>query len=457
YESQYRYNENGQQIYERYTSWQEDRSFPNFLNEYHYAYHPNGERAFSQTINYRVDSLRSTYTAYQDERGNVIRDSSTYRNDQGEWEYYVSQSAYTYDNQGRIQEIDRQYRDHQTPSWQQGNISTYTYDPNGCLTQLAEGTERSAPRSRRRYEYGPDCRQTARYEEERQGFDWVANSRTFISYEDGVDSSKVVRRFERFRLDSNRWVITQIRSSVLDAQGREIRSRADYADGASGEERTAYNEEDKQIYQRQGYRQFATAKWTYWYEYERLAEDDNRLFEVRRYNYDTLLQQYNSIIYYDFEYGENGRIVEQVFRDSSWNGAAYDFVERTIRFDAERYCDGLLRTEFITEGASGLSPQPTGKIEYGYAKNADCLSVESATLQIHPNPATQIIMLESELLLDPQTRIQIVNLQGQIIRELSPAGRQPRQQIDIQDLEVGLYILQLSHPEQRFAQRFYKE
>ncbi|MEL6592314.1 MAG: hypothetical protein AAFQ68_19615, partial [Bacteroidota bacterium] len=412
YEQSFRYDEAGRPLFERYTSWQADRVFPNFLNEYYWQYHANGQFSSRTILRYTLDTLRSTYFVQYDERGNVLGDSSTYLNDNGEWEFNLSRITYTYDNQDRLREIDRQFRDFENPNWRQDYITTYTYDPNGCLTEVADGLERSVPQFRRRYEYGPNCQETAQYDERRQGFGgWEANRRILTSYETLGDSTKTTRRYEVFRTDSNRWVIDQILTENLDPAGRVLRSQADYANGAAGEELSRYNDQGDRIYIRNGYREFQTGQWIYFWEYEQLEVEPNRTLEVRRNLYDTTLQQYTAINYTEFRYEGDGRLNELISQDSTWNGNAYEYNERNIRYDAERYCDGLLRTEFITEGALGLSPQPTGKIEYGYAETPDCLSIDASSFQLHPNPATHIIMLESELLFDPTTKVQLVNLQ----------------------------------------------
>ncbi|MEL7529848.1 MAG: hypothetical protein AAFN10_00995, partial [Bacteroidota bacterium] len=89
-ENSYQYNEAEELIFRRSTTWQKERTYPNQAFETSYTYHPDGTISSRNSRNYRLDTLDGGYWAQYDTRGDLIQDSSYYRNQEGEIEYYVS-------------------------------------------------------------------------------------------------------------------------------------------------------------------------------------------------------------------------------------------------------------------------------------------------------------------------------------------------------------------------------
>ncbi|MFK7921167.1 MAG: T9SS type A sorting domain-containing protein [Bacteroidia bacterium] len=458
-ENSYAYNELDQLVFQRYASWQAERSYPNLVYETSYTYHPDGAVLTRSSQNYRLDTLEGSYWSKLDQRGNLIQDSSHYRDQEGESMFNANRYTYTYDSQDRLIELETESKSTESPSWVSSNFRLYRYNQNGCLTEIANGSTRAEPTYRRRNEYDQDCRLTATYEERREGFgNWDATERTFYTDEQFDDSTVKITRIEYWRDDLNRWSINNFNRQVFDTKGQLIRFYNEWEGGRAGESIYRYSEAGEEIYAREGFREFISAQWTYWHEAILLENTSTRQVSLRRNDWDTINQEYRHITLWEQITDEQDRLLEQNFIDSLWDGSGYEINDRQTTYQYEEYCDGLVKTQFQREGASGLSPQPTVKVEFGYLKAANCLALDDElSLQIHPNPASHLLMLTADLLLDPQTSICLIDLAGRIIKSYPNPGRQSRLALDIRDLEVGIYIIQLNHPERQLSQQIIKQ
>lgn len=458
-ENDYEYNESDQLVFQRYAAWQAGRTYPNLVYEISFTYHSDGTILTRSSQNYRLDTLEGSHWSKFDQRGNLIQDSSSYRDQEGEMTFYASRHLYTYDSQDRLREIEIESKSAELPSWVTNSFRLYTYNQNGCLTEVATGSTRSEPTYRTRNEYNQDCRLSATYEESRQGFgNWEATERTFYTYEPFADSSVTTMRIEFWRNDLNRWSINNFNRQVFDPKGQLTRFYNEWEGGRAGESIYRYDEAGNEIYAREGFRESVTAQWFYWHESILLENTSTKQVNLRKNNFDTIRQQYDHITLWEQITDEQDRLLEQNFIDSLWNGIGYEIIDRQITYQYEEYCDGLVKTQFQREGASGLAPQPTGKLEFGYLKAAECLELgDEFSLQIHPNPASHLIMLTSDLLLDPQTSIRVIDLAGRIVKNFPNTGRQSRLALDIRALKEGVYIIQLNHPERQLSQQIIKQ
>ncbi|MEL7533183.1 MAG: T9SS type A sorting domain-containing protein, partial [Bacteroidota bacterium] len=312
---------------------------------------------------------------------------------------------------------------------------------------------------RTRNEYDQDCRLTATFQENRQGFGaWTAYERTFYSYEQFADSTIKTTRIEYWRNDLNAWSINNFNREVYDAKEQLIRFYSEFDEGRAGENIYRYNELGEQVYERAGFRDRQTAQWYYWHERLVLENTPTRQLYLRRNDLDTISQQYRYTYLWEQLFDEQERVLAQNFIDSVWNGSEYEVSDRQITFEYEDYCDGLTKTQFQREGASGLTPQPRGKIVYGYLNDAECdFVLEETALEIHPNPSNHFIMISSELLYDSQTSIKVIDLRGSTVKTFTNFGRQNRLTLDLRDLKSGMYIVQLNHPESQQSQRIIKQ
>ncbi|MEM6345101.1 MAG: T9SS type A sorting domain-containing protein [Bacteroidota bacterium] len=458
-EQSYEYNEAEQLIFQRYATWQEDRSFPNITYQTAYTYHENGSVAIRDARSYRIDTLRNGYWSQYDLQGKITQDSSFYLNDEGETEYYGTRFTYTYDAQGRLKEEQIEGNNYEAPAWTINTYRLYTYNANGCLTELATGNSRSDPTFRTRNEYDEDCRLTATYDENRNGFSpWVAFRRVLYTYEETTDSLVVKSQSESWRADLNQWTLDNLERQVYDLQDNLLHRITTYPNGAAGESVYRYDDEGNRSYYREGYRELQTSQWMYWVESFTFENSATRHVNLRRNDWDTTRQQYRLSSRWEQDFGENGRLLAQNYKDTLWNGTSFDFRDGQITYQFDEYCDGEVKTRFRREGSSGLAPQPTGKIEYGYLKAADCTTIaDNFSLQVNPNPSNHVIMIESELLVEPQVSIRLIDTRGSVIKTYPNTGRQGRLTLDIRDLKAGMYILQLNHPEHQISQQIFKQ
>ena len=78
------------------------------------------------------------------------------------------------------------------------------------------------------------------------------------------------------------------------------------------------------------------------------------------------------------------------------------------------------------------------------------MSTPLLSLEISPNPAHESISVILPVLRDEKSTIQITNSVGQLVFEMKcPSSAQEKVNIDIQQLPVGVYLLQLKNAQQR--------
>jgi hypothetical protein len=78
-------------------------------------------------------------------------------------------------------------------------------------------------------------------------------------------------------------------------------------------------------------------------------------------------------------------------------------------------------------------------------------------LLLYPNPANEILTVQSDLFSQENTVIEIFNLQGQLILKLSSIELQNIQRISIAYLQQAAYILKISNKEHYQSKIFIKE
>ncbi len=69
-------------------------------------------------------------------------------------------------------------------------------------------------------------------------------------------------------------------------------------------------------------------------------------------------------------------------------------------------------------------------------------------LQLHPNPASTLLYLSSDLPIDPSSRVEIISLLGQVVLR-----KNYKAQLDLSELQNGLYLFQLKTPDGLTATR----
>jgi endonuclease I len=73
-----------------------------------------------------------------------------------------------------------------------------------------------------------------------------------------------------------------------------------------------------------------------------------------------------------------------------------------------------------------------------------------------PNPVTNVLVMQFNQVIDANATLQIVDLSGRLLKQLTVAGLQQNIQIDVQDLAAGTYVIRLVNQGQNWFQRFQK-
>jgi len=80
---------------------------------------------------------------------------------------------------------------------------------------------------------------------------------------------------------------------------------------------------------------------------------------------------------------------------------------------------------------------------------------EESTLNLYPNPASDIINFELNNSSDKEMKADIYDIQGRLIETINIAINETT--IDISKLENGIYVLVLSNEENTYTKKFIKE
>ena len=196
----------------------------------------------------------------------------------------------------------------------------------------------------------------------------------------------------------------------------------------------------------------------------------------------------------DMAFGTNGRTITQVnttaMLDTIWDmvlqpdgkivAAGYSF-NTTIDMLLMRYNnngsldpsfdgDGILLTDFgsTADGAYSVLIQPDGKIiigglsginpnyEFALARftfeNLNVSNPEKKPFRVYPNPAKSILNIQNAPIVNLE-KIIITDLTGKIIIEQSGTVNH----IDIQDLQQGIYVLELDYDNTKQIEKFIKQ
>ncbi|MFK7921166.1 MAG: T9SS type A sorting domain-containing protein [Bacteroidia bacterium] len=455
------HNEAGQVVFNSFRRWYmwQDSLHVDYLFDTEITYHLDGSVASTLDRNYQEDTLqRAGYTQY-DIRGNVIKDSSYYRESEAREYINVGRTSITYDEQDRIIEEQIQYWSNDQPEWQDTDYSKYVYSENGCLEQEVNGLNESQLYTRNTFTYDTDCQAPSSF---RERWDltlrkWVKYNQCITSYKVSPDSSVQISAEQTWNGDLESWFTNKEVHQVFDSQDREIKTWTFDAGGRQTRKLTSYNSQGDVEYELSSNRPKATATWIHSYEYQLLTKTALKEHYRQKIGWDTLRNAYRVYAEISQEDDQQGRLIEEIRNDSTWDKDQYNHNYTIWRYDFEDYCDGLTKTRIIKRGETGLSPQPVSRTDYSYLNKPDCGEFSDGfDMSIAPNPAHNWLILESEMLQLPEVRIQIVDHLGRIHFSDAPGERQNRYTVPISALQVGTYILLLSGPSETISRTFIK-
>ncbi len=455
------YNELEQPVYNTFTRWYtwQDSLIVEKLFDQSSTYHPDGSIASILKRDYDGDTLRSAnYTEY-DIYGNQIKDSAYYRQSEEVVYINVARSLLVYDDEGRYVQRQEQIWSNDQPQWFNSSYRKYEYNSNGCLVKTWSGVNAAEIYNRTTNTYTDDCTPLSTFSErwDFNSFQWVNSSQFTWEYTAGPDSSREERLSQNWDVAQGNWVTESESEIVFDGEGRRIRTFSKDKNGRQTRTSDVYNVAGENIYSVSSTRPFSTATWANNYEYELLESSELRTKYSNKFGWDTLRNAYRYYAVNIEEVDEQGRPTLDTRIDSSWNGTEYIRKFSDWRNAYENYCDGLTHRQITKRGEEGLSPQPVSRTDFSYLYKADCESFgEEFSMMLAPNPASDFMILESDLLQSAEVKVQIIDHMGRTIFSDAPGERQSRYYVPIQSLQKGTYFLRLVSPSQSMSKSFVK-
>jgi hypothetical protein len=152
---------------------------------------------------------------------------------------------------------------------------------------------------------------------------------------------------------------------------------------------------------------------------------------------------------FDYSYDENDFLMKTAFYDDGI------LQEETIY---ENFCDGLPKSIQIRDTNLTGSLTNSNRLTFlEYEEGADCEDTESLeNIVIYPNPASDFLIINSDVLNLGNSDITILNGLGQIILFFENVPRSSRFEINIQSLTAGSYFLKIDNLEKSIIQQIIK-
>jgi hypothetical protein len=156
---------------------------------------------------------------------------------------------------------------------------------------------------------------------------------------------------------------------------------------------------------------------------------------------------------WDNKYNSNGLLIEKrnTCKDFNyWTGEIeYEGLENIELYDY--YCDGLLKQEQLYWGGKLREEK-----KYYYQRGVECDEEEQISLKIYPNPIAKELNLISELLLNENSVIRVYDVGGRLVFMEKVKNRVDQYKIELENLQRGVYILELEGGKKRIREKFMK-
>ena len=198
------------------------------------------------------------------------------------------------------------------------------------------------------------------------------------------------------------------------------------------------------------------------------------LHQYQTYNVQSTLWENNSKISYQYDSGNN-LIMNRIYNWDATNQTWDSFILSTSDFDLSLSNQDIVipRNPYVFTGTinefsfNALMEQSNNALKHfsAYRKNYNSnvyykensytfyystltASIENndnqSFFKVFPNPASSIVNIELTELSKEQSYIEIFDVQGRIIKEISLAKNQRKVRIDVSELESGLYFIKYS-------------
>jgi len=173
------------------------------------------------------------------------------------------------------------------------------------------------------------------------------------------------------------------------------------------------------------------------YEYEYDLFGNNIGFKFKRGIYGT--NQFDVVYQSDceIEYNINNDIIESdCYSNQLSNGSVID--SKNINTKFIYYCDGPLYKKEIFKGQ-----EFSGEEVYNYNTRFDCLIDKDLDVKLYPNPATNLLFLESESLGYEYIDYGIYDITGKELLNLDFNLRESIIDVDVSILPTGIYVFRI--------------
>lgn len=380
-------------------------------------YHENGSPALE--LNYRnldelypliSDSIIYQYTSEGKlaEKNKISTPNGNFKNREKE--------MYIYDEQNRLVEFSL-FQNSNTSDFDLVRLENYEYSSNGCLAR--------------------------NYVENYQTFVDRQETTTFFTYDDDcvlIKEEITDKYFSDFSSDFMR----EFRILHFKIENGEYRIDSSLhfknTETTNGEfeyyltEVTEYDDFGRIIRDKDVFSEVTGRGYLYFYD------DKNNLIRQEDWSiHHETMEWYSPIIRaYDFEYDDNDFLIKMDFYQYG------TLLEETIY---QNFCDGLPKSIQVRDpNLSGSLFSNNKRTLLEYDKGADCEIVDNEeSLQIYPNPVHNLFVITSDLLLLGNSDLTIYNSAGQLEFHLKNLPRSERFELDVQNLQPGLYFLTLEN------------
>lgn len=342
-----------------------------------------------------------------------------------------------------------------SPTYNDGTRIRYSYDRDGCISLIIyesrqqENNDEWIAYSRSRQTSNQFCEPTRIENINDQG---GLESATDYEYRQGELYRATTRRWQRGQYVPNRDYIAS-----RDDLGRLIREETQIIDFSNDtiNVRTLYNYQGNQLdYSARIEEEYvdSTSTWetnsiteyTFSPNGERLIFNQEYFFNSRE-----ISTQISNLLRYTYDedgYIQQQRTANRIFRDGAL------IREYRITNDYTRDCAGNILEDISTNTKNFNADFPDANLQlksrfvFYYAQSSPCDpdGVESMTMKVYPNPTTDLIQVQSALLLVPETTLRLISSSGQVLINRT-ANTSFQQLLATNNLPTGVYWIELEN------------
>ncbi|TAE52529.1 MAG: T9SS C-terminal target domain-containing protein [Bacteroidetes bacterium] len=282
------------------------------------------------------------------------------------------------------------------------------------------------------------------------GVSWEPNQKKNWNYSDTLETS------DEYAYANGIWNLYYQERKTSDSQGRIVRELGDYVE-SNFNDHLLLRFYDAGGDTTQIVRTFSRQQAAPW-EKQSLVVLRNQVIGNLRYIYnynaywDTSLLIWNNIMETEQSLNLQGDLLSSRTSYRTFiPGFGWSTQESVLNYDYIESCDGIKSGVNVIDALSGA---PLYSYSYRYLNTPDCEEAEVLTLS--PNPARDLLFVQSGLLGTDGTRIEIFDLSGRQKTEVLITYTSSIAEIDVSALTPGLYLLRIRQGDVLATEKFYK-